>query len=270
MSFYIVKRILMTVLVLLLVVVFLSLLVHIVPGDPATTILGPRATPGLIQKMRAAMDLDKPLYVQIGHFVWNILHGSLGIDAVTGAPIKSWSRSALPHTLILAITSLSLAILFGIPMGVYSATHPNSLADRIMAILSISFTTIPSYVAGLFLLLLFAVELHVLPAMGVGKTGEFLGLRTASGPPLRCPGNHLDRLSEPPGACQPAGGDERNVYPRFPGCRAFRTNGALSLCPQKCVNSNGCCAGRGPGKPDGRSGLCGDHLYTAWHGLADL
>jgi peptide/nickel transport system permease protein len=172
MLFYIIKRILMTVLVLLLVVIFLSLLVHIVPGDPATTILGPRATPALIAKTRAAMDLDKPIYVQIGHFVLNLLRGSLGVDAVTGAPINKLVGSALPHTLILAITSLGLAILIGIPMGVYSATHPNSPVDRTLAVLSISFTTIPSYVAGLFLLLIFAVELHVLPAMGIGKTGD--------------------------------------------------------------------------------------------------
>lgn len=172
MLLYIVKRVLMTLLVLLLVVIFLSLLVHVVPGDPATTILGPRATPGLIQKMRAAMDLDKPVYVQIGNFILNIFQGSLGVDAVTGVPITKLIGSALPHTLILAVTSLSLAILFGIPMGVFSATHPNSLADRILAIISISFTTIPSYVAGLFLLLIFAVELHTLPAMGVGKAGD--------------------------------------------------------------------------------------------------
>jgi peptide/nickel transport system permease protein len=172
MLLYIVKRILMTLLVLLLVVVFLSLLVHIVPGDPATTILGPRATPGLIAKMRAAMDLDKPIYLQIWNFIVNIFHGSLGIDAITGAPVTKLIGSALPNTLILAITSLSLAILFGIPMGVFSATHPNSVADRILAIISISFTTIPSYVAGLFLLIIFAVELHVLPAMGVGKAGD--------------------------------------------------------------------------------------------------
>lgn len=174
MSFYIVKRILMTLLVLLLVVIFLSLLVHIVPGDPATTILGPRATPALVEKMRASMDLDKPIYVQIGNFVWKLLQGNLGVDAVTGVSINKLIGSALPHTLILAISSLSLAILVGIPIGVYSATHPNSLADKILAVISISFTTIPSYVAGLFLLLIFAVQLHVLPAMGIGKTGDFL------------------------------------------------------------------------------------------------
>lgn len=174
MFIYIIKRVLMTLLVLLLVIVFLSLLVHIVPGDPATTILGPRATPGMIQKMRAAMDLDKPFYVQVGNFLLNILRGSLGVDAVTGAPITKLVSSALPHTMILAISSLLLAILLGVPIGVYSATHPNSLPDRILAIVSISFTTIPSYVAGLFLLLIFAVDLHALPAMGVGKLDNTL------------------------------------------------------------------------------------------------
>ncbi len=169
---YTTKRVLMTLLVLLLVATFLSLLVHIVPGDPASTILGPRATPGLIKQMRAAMDLDKPFYVQIGRFVWNILHGSLGTDAVTGAPITKLVGSALPHTMILAFTSLLLSVLLGIPIGVFSATHPNSLVDRILAIISISFTTIPSYVAGLFLLLIFAVKLHALPAMGLGRSGD--------------------------------------------------------------------------------------------------
>lgn len=174
MLLYFIKRILMTLLVLLLVIIFLSLLVHIVPGDPATTILGPRASPALIEKMRAAMDLDKPVYVQIGNFLWNILHGSLGVDAITGAPITKLVGSALPHTLILAVTSLGLAILIGIPIGVFSATHPNSLVDRILAVISISFTTIPAYVAGLFLLLIFAVELRALPAMGIGQTGDMV------------------------------------------------------------------------------------------------
>ncbi len=171
---YVVKRLLMTLLVLLLVVVFLSLLVHIVPGDPVTMILGPRATPSLIQQMRAAMDLDKPIYVQVGHFLWNVLHGSLGVDAVTGVPISTLVGAALPHTMILAFSSLLLAILLGVPVGVYSATHSNSLPDRILAIISISFTTIPSYVAGLFLLLIFAVKLHSLPAMGLGNAGDTL------------------------------------------------------------------------------------------------
>ena len=171
---YIVKRLLMTLLVLLMIVIFLSLLVHIVPGDPATMILGPRATPGLIAQMRAAMDLDKPIYVQIGHFLWNILHGSLGVDALTGVPITKLVGASLPQTMILAVSSLLLAILLGVPIGMYSATHTNSLPDRILTVGSISLTTIPSYVAGLFLLLIFAVDLHALPAMGLGRAGDIL------------------------------------------------------------------------------------------------
>jgi peptide/nickel transport system permease protein len=203
----------MTLLVLLLVIIFLSLLVHVVPGDPATTILGPRATPGLIEKMRAAMDLDKPIVVQIGNFLLNILHGSLGVDAVTGVPITKLIGSALPHTLILAITSLSLAILVGIPMGVFSATHPDSFVDRVLAVISISFTTIPSYVAGLFLLLIFAVELHALPAMGIGKSGDTRDYLEH----LILPSVALAITSGPPGAYQSAGGAERNVCADFSG-----------------------------------------------------
>jgi peptide/nickel transport system permease protein len=162
----------MTLAVLLLVSVFLSLLVHIVPGDPAKTLLGPRASPELILKTRAAMDLDKPVYVQIGKFIWNILHGSFGTDVFTGVSINLLISAALPHTIILAVSSLSLAIVVGIPLGVFSATHQNTWLDRFTALFSISMTTIPSYVAGLFLLLIFSVNLHVLPAMGLGEEGD--------------------------------------------------------------------------------------------------
>jgi peptide/nickel transport system permease protein len=171
---YLAKRFLMTLAVLLLVITFLSLLIHIVPGDPAKTLLGPRASPELIAKVRSAMDLDKPVYVQVGNFIWNVLHGSLGVDIFTGVPINDLVAAALPHTIILALTSLALAVLFGIPLGVFSATHPNSKWDSITAVLSISLTTIPSYVGGLFLLLIFAVKLRSMPAMGLGEEGDIL------------------------------------------------------------------------------------------------
>jgi len=171
---YLLKRTMMTILVLLLVTTFLSLLVHIVPGDAARTLLGPRASPELVEKIRSEMDLDKPALVQVGKFIWRVLHGSFGTDIFTGRPISMLVGGVLPHTLILAWASLSLAVLLGIPLGVYSATHPDSWLDRITAILSISFITIPSYVGGLFLLLLFAVKLRAMPAIGVGRSGDVL------------------------------------------------------------------------------------------------
>ena len=169
---YILKRILTTVVVLLLVTVFLSLLVHILPGDPAKAILGPRANPSLIAKIRSEMDLDQPAWVQTGRFVWKVVHGNLGKDLFTGRPINELLADVLPHTFILAWVSLGLAVLLGIPLGVYSATHPNSWLDRLTTIASISLITIPAYVAGLFLLLIFAVQLKVMPAIGLGESGN--------------------------------------------------------------------------------------------------
>jgi peptide/nickel transport system permease protein len=96
----------------------------------------------------------------------------MGKDIFTGRSISELVGAALPHTLILAWTSLSLAALIGIPLGVYSATHPDSWLDRVTAVISISFITIPSYVAGLFLLLIFAVQLRMMPAIGLGEEGN--------------------------------------------------------------------------------------------------
>lgn len=169
---YLLKRAGMTVLVLLLVTIFISLLSHIVPGDPARTLLGPLAKPELIEEFRARMGLDQPVPVQVARFVWNVLHGSFGTDAITGRTIGSLIANDLPHTLILAWSGLGLAVIIGVPLGVYSATHPDSWLDRLTAIISISFITIPSYVAGLFLLLVFAVQLKVMPAIGVGVPGD--------------------------------------------------------------------------------------------------
>ncbi len=169
---YLVKRSIMTLLVLLVVILFLSLLVEIVPGDPAVALLGPRASPALIEKIRAEMDLDQPALVQAGRFLGRVTRGDLGKDVFTGKSINDLIRNALPHTLILAWTSLALAVVIGIPLGIYSATHPGHWLDRVTTLISISFITIPPYVAGLFLLLLFAVQWKVLPALGAGKLSD--------------------------------------------------------------------------------------------------
>jgi len=169
---YFLKRLVMTLMVLLVVMVFLALLINVVPGDAARTLLGNRATPELIARVRSDMDLDKPIHVQVALFVWRMLHGSFGNDVFSGQPISRYIGTALPHTLILAWVSLGLAVFVGIPLGVFSATHPDSWIDRVTAIFSISAITHPSYVVGLFLLLLFAVQLRVMPAMGLGEPGN--------------------------------------------------------------------------------------------------
>jgi peptide/nickel transport system permease protein len=171
---YLLKRLSMTIIVILVVMIFLGLLVQIVPGDPVRSLLGPRATPELMATVRSQMELDKPVYIQVAHFIWNALHGNLGVDFWTGRSIRQSIADVLPHTLLLAVTSLGLAVLLGVPLGVYSATHPNSWFDHLLAVTSISFITIPSYVAALLLLMIFAVEFKIMPAIGLGKPGDTL------------------------------------------------------------------------------------------------
>jgi peptide/nickel transport system permease protein len=169
---YLVKRVVMSALVGLLIIVMLSGLVHVIPGDPVQIILGPRASPALSAAVRQQMGLDDPVYRQIADFVWGVLHGNLGEDFVTGVPVTKLIGAALPHTVVLAVAGLGLAVVLGVPLGVLAATRPNSLLDRVTAFVSVSFITMPPYVAGLFLLLLFALHWPVLPAVGTGSFSD--------------------------------------------------------------------------------------------------
>lgn len=172
MTAYLLKRLGMTIIVVLLLMVFLAILVHLIPGDPVKTILGPRASEELSQTVREEMGLDDPVPVQVYDFVSNALHGDLGQDFVSQIPVTTLIGEALPHTLILAAAGLGLAALIGIPLGVFASTRPNSIGDRLAGIVSISLITVPAYVAGLFLLLVFAVELDWFPAIGTGDFSD--------------------------------------------------------------------------------------------------
>jgi peptide/nickel transport system permease protein len=169
---YIAKRLAMSAVVAVLVMVFLASFVHLVPGDPVRIILGPKASEALSELVREEMGLDDPVPVQVWDFVSGAFRGDLGRDFVSGLPVTELISEALPHTLVLAATALGLAALFGVPLGVFAATRPDSILDRVIAVLSISMITLASYVAGLFLLLLFAVRLGWLPAIGVGSFSD--------------------------------------------------------------------------------------------------
>lgn len=162
----------MTALVVILTMTFLASLVHFIPGDPVKVILGPRASEAMSARVREEMQLDEPIPKQIFDYIRNAFQGDLGRDFVSGLPVTYIIGQALPHTILLALSSLFLAIIFGIPIGVYSATHPNSLIDRITGIFSVSLVTLPPYVSGLLLLLFFAVFLRLLPAVGTGDLSD--------------------------------------------------------------------------------------------------
>lgn len=169
MLYYLLKRLGMIILVVLLAMTLLASLVHFIPGDPVKTILGPRASESLSAKVRVEMGLDRPIPIQLFDFIAQAVRGDLGRDFISNRPVTDLIVQALPHTIFLAISSLGLAIVLGVPLGVYSAAHPNTWIDRLTGILSVSCITLPSYVAGLFLLLFFAVQVNWFPAIGAGE-----------------------------------------------------------------------------------------------------
>jgi peptide/nickel transport system permease protein len=171
---YFLKRAITTAATVIGAMTLLFLIIRLIPGDPATVMLGPRASPDLIASMRARMLLDEPLFVQLGAFLAKTVRGDLGSDVLNNLPVSTMVLQALPHTVLLALLSIAVASLVGIPLGTYAAGYRNSLLDRITGIVSVSFITVPSFVAGLLLLLVFSVELRWFPIGGGGEPGDLL------------------------------------------------------------------------------------------------
>lgn len=166
---YTLKRALLALVVLVLVLAALGLFVHVVPGDPARAILGPRASPELVAQVREDMGLDDSIPEQVWTFLSGAFRGDLGTDFVTQEPVTTFIWQNVFNTLILAAASLLLAVAGALPLAIYSATHPGSKLDTFLSGATIAVLTIPSYVAGLFLLLAFTVWLPWLPALGAGS-----------------------------------------------------------------------------------------------------
>lgn len=172
MPIYVLKRIGMTALVVVLVLTFLGSLVHVVPGDPVRTILGPRASPEMVAQVENEMGLNDPVHTQVLDFVVGAAQGDLGRDFVNGVPVTQLIGQVLPHTGILTFAALALAVLIGLPLGVVAATRPNTPLDKVATISSVSLATVPPYVAAVLLMLLLSVHLGWLPAIGSGDFSD--------------------------------------------------------------------------------------------------
>lgn len=161
----------------LVIVVFavtlLFCMIHLVPGDPARILLGPRATPEMIAHLSAQMGLDQPMAMQILKFFGNLLRGDLGMDVITNRPVAEIVFGQLPYTLWLIGSAIVGAMLIGIPLGCYSALHRNTWFDRFSGIISVACITAPAFVVALYSLLIFAVWLKWFPAVGAGEPGDF-------------------------------------------------------------------------------------------------
>lgn len=171
---YIIRRLGIVVITVIGAIILLFILFQFMPGDMATILLGPRASEELVESYRERMWLDRPVYMQIGRFLFNVLRGDLGTDVLNHRPVSWLIMQVLPHTIILAVSAIFIACAIGIPLGVFSAANRGSFLDTLTGILSISMITTPHFLAGLFALLIFAVHLGWFPAMGGGESGDIL------------------------------------------------------------------------------------------------
>ncbi len=169
---YAFKRIGLGLLILVVVMVVMYAAVFLVPGDPASVALGPRATPELKRMLIERMGLDQPVWWQIIQFFKNALTGNLGYDVWSNRPVSTLVMEALPNTLMLVAAVFGMAFLVGVPLGCLSVMRRGTLADHFIGVLSVGVIAVPSFVVAIYLLLLFAVTLRWLPAIGAGESGN--------------------------------------------------------------------------------------------------
>ena len=171
---FVTQRSLLALLILLLAVTLLFAMIHMMPGDPASVILGPKASPELKAELNQRMGLDQPMLVQLGRFYADLAKGDLGVDVFSNRDVSDIVFEQLPYTIVLVLAAIGGATLLGIPLGCFSAIKRNSLLDRLTAVMSVGFIAIPSFVIALYLLLWLAVNWRWFPAMGAGASGDIV------------------------------------------------------------------------------------------------
>jgi peptide/nickel transport system permease protein len=160
---YVVRRLLLTVPVLLAMSVFVFAIIHLAPGDPVQAALGLSYSPHSAAVLRHQMGLDQPIVKQYFTWVGNLLHGNMGQDLISHQPLTDLLSQRLPVTLELTMLSMGLAILLAIPLGVAAARNPGGLMDRATAGITLLGISVPDFVLGTLLILIFAATLNWLP-----------------------------------------------------------------------------------------------------------
>lgn len=163
---YILKRVLLSLIVIFGVVTITFIIARVLPSDPASKWAGTRATPEQIEQARQELGLDDPLIVQYGHYISDLLHGDLGKSLTSKRPVIKELKQYIPATLELVLLAFILAVIIGIPLGIYSAKKKDRLLDHVSRVFSIGAISLPTFWVALFLQLIFYKSLQLLPVGG--------------------------------------------------------------------------------------------------------
>jgi len=165
-----VRRILLSIPVVLGVVVVTFLLLRLIPGDPARTLLGPHAPNSAIVALRRQLGLDEPIWRQFWAYFYGLVHGNLGTSIYYQAPVTSVVAPCLPLTASLVLVATLFAVIITVPAAALAATHQDRLADHAVRLFSLMGLGMPSFWLGIILIVFFSVDLHWFPVGGYGTT----------------------------------------------------------------------------------------------------
>ena len=181
---FILRRLIQAVMVMV-TVAFIAFMLFQSVGDPVVFLLGQDATPEQIRSLRADLGLDKPFFVQFWHFLVNAAQGEFGLSLRQGAKVSRLMAERFPATLELALVAAALALLVGVPMGVYAALKRGTFISQAFMTLSLLGVSLPTFLIGILLILVFAVVLGWFPSFGRGEVVHIgwwtSGLLTAKG-----------------------------------------------------------------------------------------
>ncbi len=169
MGAFILRRLLQAI-VVMVSVGFIAFLLFQYVGDPVLILLGQDATPDQIRQLRADLGLDQPFFVQFWHFLLNAVQGEFGLSLRQGAKVSRLLGERFPATFELALVAAALALLIGIPMGVYAALRRGSFLSQVFMTVSLLGVSLPTFLIGILLILIFSVWLGWLPSFGRGET----------------------------------------------------------------------------------------------------
>ena len=169
---YALKRLGLGIVIVSVAMMMLFAMVYVIPGDPASVALGPRASPQMIEALRVRMGLDQPIWMQFLKFYTSAFRGDLGTEVLSGRPVLTVVFEQLPFTLALIAGAISWSVLLGIPLGCIAAVKRGGFVDRVIGVLSVAVIAVPSFVIAIYSLLVFAVALQWLPAIGAGEPGD--------------------------------------------------------------------------------------------------
>jgi peptide/nickel transport system permease protein len=163
---FLVRRLLLTIPILFIVSVICFSMINLIPGDPATVILGPEASEHAKEEMRNRLNLNEPVPVQYVDWLWGVLHGDLGESLIDDTPVSKLILERLPVTLELALGAFAVSFTLAVIVGILSASRRGTWVDYLSTGAALGGISIPSFWLGMMLIIIFAVNLGILPASG--------------------------------------------------------------------------------------------------------